>query len=106
MKYDLAKLNDVLKAANLAKSEATGGRVYGGCGRVYIVLMEVPRSNSKIYKLFESHGFKFRSRPYMSRKSIYMGYDNATGIEWNQAEAVAKVFKENGIDCYVDGDSD
>lgn len=106
MSYDIKTLPAILTAAiESARSATTKGSV-GGCGRVYIVLSEVPRANSKIYKIFGNYGFKFMNRPYSTRKCIYMGYDNATGKEWYQAEAAAKVFKDNGISCYVDGDGD
>lgn len=99
---------DAMKGAT-----ATGSR--GGCGRVYVEITDEKyksiRKGSKVAKAFESAGFKMFPRPGYTGVRIYIGYDNASGKEWNAGELVAQSLKANGLDshglkCYVDGDGD
>lgn len=103
----MMNLNEVCANAKRAANEArtTGGR--SGCGRVYItVTSEKLKLNTGLGKALLIAGFKVMARPYSKLKHIYIGYDNATGREWAQAEAAADVLKSAGISCYVDGDGD
>lgn len=109
------ELQNIAKLAfdAMATAKATGSR--GGCGRVYVELYDEkyksPRKGSKVAKAFESAGFKMFSRPGYTGVRIYVGYDNATGLEYNKGEIVAATLKANGLadhglKCSVDGDGD
>lgn len=107
---------DIINAAKqaysqMAKAVSTGSR--GGCGRVYVEITDHKyksiRKGSKVAKAFEAAGFKMFPRPGYTGVRIYIGYDNATGKEWAQGEAVAESLKAAGIPdlkFYVDGDGD
>ena len=100
----------VIKAGRAAMEAARGAKKIGsvgGCGRVYVVLPENVRRGSKVHKAFESVGLRLMLRPYYKGlRNIYIGYDVATGLEWNQGEIIAVKLTEFGIKCYVDGDGD
>lgn len=105
MEIDL--IRRVAPVALAARNNIDGiPRQRGGCGRVYIEFSDRIRKGSKVAKAFEAAGFKMFPRPHFSGVRIYVGYDNATGKEWAEGVAIAKVFKDAGIPCYVDGDGD
>lgn len=102
----LPELKSIAALAFQSMSQARPSRGRGGCGRVYIEFSDGIRDNSKIKSTLQEQGFKVTRRPYHKGVRIYVGYDNATGHEFNMADNAAAVFKEHGISCYVDGDGD
>lgn len=110
------ELQNIAKLAFDAMSAASHHAMpRGGCGRVYVELYtdqyKSIRKGSKVAKAFESAGFKMFPRPNHTGVQIYIGYDNATGREWNKGEAVAATLKANGLGdhglkCSVSGDGD
>jgi len=107
---DINVAKNAAKAAfDASRNPARIGSV-GGCGFVYVEIHDVNykgiRKGSKVAKAFEDVGFRMTARPNSSGVRIYVGYDNATGLEWNRGEIIAKVLKENGVLAYVDGDGD
>lgn len=109
------ELQNITKLAFDAMATATRVGSRGGCGRVYVELFDVNyktiRKGSKVAKAFESAGFKMFPRPGYTGVRIYIGYDNATGLEWDKGEKVVASLKANGLadhglKCSVDGDGD
>lgn len=74
------------------------------CGRVYVDIGKI-RKGSKLDALVSSV-FNFYKRPGVSYKQIYVGYDNATGVEMSMGHKIAKAFNDAGIHAYADGDPD
>lgn len=107
---DLNIATNAAKAAFEASRNPTAIGSVGGCGRVYVEIHDVNykgiRKGSKVAKAFEAAGFRMTERPHRSGVRIYVGYDNATGREWNRGETIASVLKEKGVLAYVDGDGD
>lgn len=102
---EISKLKSILVEARNAFDNCEQRGNQGGCARVYIQLLKMPRKGSKAYNLINEY-FEIFNRPYGAGRALYCGYDNATGAEWFKAHAAAKVFEENGIKCYVDADMD
>jgi hypothetical protein len=109
------ELQNIAKLAfdAMATAKTTGSR--GGCGRVYVELSDENyksiRKGSKVAKVFEKAGFKMFPRPGYTGVRIYIGYDNATGLEYAKGEKVVEILKANGLadhglKCSVDGDGD
>lgn len=107
---DLTIAKNAAQAAFEASRNPTAIGSVGGCGRVYVEVHDVNykgiRKGSKVAKAFEAAGFRMTERPHQSGVRIYVGYDNATGREWNRGEIIARVLKEKGVLAYVDGDGD
>lgn len=104
---ELTDLNEVERIVRVASESVVNAKrigSVGGCGRVYVSLGKI-RKGSKVEKIISRY-FKLMSRPYSTYKQIYVGYDNASGLEWNMGELIAKTFNDNGISAYVDGDGD
>lgn len=101
---DLVKLEEICKEAVHNSNTAKAIGSVGGCGRVYVSLGTI-RSNSKVMKILEKH-FKMTKRPHYKSKQLYVGYDNATGREWDKGCKIMETFKKYDIDAYVDGDGD
>lgn len=109
------ELLNIAKLAFDAMSTATRTGSRGGCGRVYVELFtdqyKSIRKGSVVAKTFEKAGFKMFTRPNCTGVQIYIGYDNASGLEWDMGEKVAASLKanglaEHGLKCSVSGDGD
>ena len=76
---------------------------YVCCARVYI--QPVGRVEAASRKRLEAAGLRIMPRAHNS-PAIYMGYDNATGVDYGKALAMAAVFNAAGFTCYADADQD
>jgi hypothetical protein len=73
-----------------------------GCGRVYVAvttpdkfkLAAVKKAAKKLGKIFQTRSH------YGDRNAIYIGYDNATGVELARGTAVVEALKAAGVECY------
>lgn len=110
MKYDINKedqnvlMNAAVQAFN-AEVDKADVRPGQGCGRAYVSIGKL-RKNSKSMKTLIKAGFKVTSNPESKFQSIYIGYDNSTGVELAKAKAVAKVFNDLNIPAGVDAQGD
>lgn len=104
-KLDDLSIVNVMNAISAAEEPVVNvGNV--ACGRVYLDFGKL-RAGSKAMKLIEnSLGKKFMSRPYYSYKCLYIGYDNASGLEYKRALQLAKKFENAGVYCFADADMD
>ena len=94
---------EIARTAFDARKDAVYGRGWG-CARVYIGFsMKLLAAD---IRMLEAAGFKVTRRPNSTRKFIYFGYDNCTGREYYEAEAVARAFSAAGISAYADADGD
>jgi len=98
-----------VKAFEAGRAAKAIGSV-GGCGRVYVDVCDdgykSMRKGSKVAKAFEAAGFRVTSRPGYTGVQLYIGYDNASGYEWNRGELVAASLKASGIKAILSGDGD
>lgn len=103
------KNNSVLVAtcshAMDAKNSVHDYKPVGGCGRVYVDLGKM-RKGSKAMATVSLMLGRVCERPGSNRHFLYVGYDNATGREFAQGEAIAASFRADGFYAYCDGDSD
>jgi len=73
-----------------------------GCCRVYVVISDkahvkgVAKAARAMNKVFQTKAH------YGMSNALYIGYDNCDGLALARANAVAKVFNENKISCYVE----
>lgn len=109
------ELQNIAKLAFDAMATATRVGSRGGCGRVYVELFtdqyKTIRKGSAVAKAFEKAGFKMFTRPNYTGVQIYIGYDNATGLEWDMGEKVVESLRanglaEHGLKCGISGDGD
>jgi len=96
----------------------------GGCGRAYVKISD-PRTvedllagvkvdkkafNAQIKEFAkgcELAGMSYLKEAYgVGKHVLYIGYDNATGLEWNRGEEIAKALRAIGLNVYVDGQGD
>jgi len=91
---------------NGLKANGTGPR--GGCGRAYVCFYDTDRKTlNTIKKAASQCGLRYLPKAYgVGSKAIYVGYDNATGRQLAQAEAIAKNLRDIGIECYDDAQGD
>lgn len=75
-----------------------------GAARVYVVLGKLSKTTKDAVERVT--GKKILSRQNGNRPALYWGYDNATGIEYWQADRFAKSLESNGVSAYVDADED
>jgi len=92
-------------AAAAETAERAGGAQ--GCCRAYVVLVGLDRSSRQRVKNWAG----FRKRIFTGREGhvsdgIYIGYDNATGVERGKAEAFAASLKADGVECFADWTGD
>ena len=60
-----------------------------------------------IKKSVSQCGLRYLNKAYgVGNRAIYVGYDNATGRQLAQAEAIALNLRALGIDCYDDAQGD
>lgn len=74
------------------------------CARCYVILPSLTRKQVDAVKAWaarESVRFQTRSH-YGFSNALYLGYDNATGIEAGKAERFAARLKELGVGAYAD----
>lgn len=86
-----------------------------GCGRVYVCLSSGWDASDEQKAAMKKHvagikkaaGSRFQARNhYGNRNSIYIGYDNASGVELGRGTAIVAFLKSKGIDCYRDEHGD
>lgn len=86
-----------------------------GCGRVYVCLSagwdadEAQKAEMKrhIAGIKKAAGTRFQAKNhYGNRNSIYVGYDNCSGIELGRGTAIVEFLKGHGINCYRDEHGD
>lgn len=89
---------------NGLQAQSTGCR--GGCGRAYICLShtESKQALNIFKKAVTASGLRYLGKAYgiLSKRTAYVGYDNADGRALAQAEQIAKNLKQLGLDCYYD----
>jgi hypothetical protein len=95
--------NETLDQAAAAMDQAPRAGGAQGCCRAYVVLVGLDRSTRQRVKGWAS----LRKRIFTGRQGhvsdgIYVGYDNATGIERGRAEAFAAALKAQGVRCYAE----
>lgn len=74
------------------------------CARAYVQFSDKP--SAAAVKALAKYGLRVMPRPSFRCKALYVGYDNATGIEYGKAEAIAAALSAAGISCYADADMD
>lgn len=85
-----------------------------GCGRVYVCIStpgglfpsdqqiaEGKAHQAGIKKAAQKLGKIFQARShYGDRNALYVGYDNASGVELGKGTAIVNYLKAQGITCY------
>ena len=105
--FDLRTFERVAQEARDASRDISFYDRVGGCARVYVkVGFETMRQNSKYAKALARAGFRVTRKPGETGVVIYVGYDNATGLQWAQGQAIADAFNVNGIPAYKDAQED
>lgn len=99
--------NQLVDAISAGLSAHGTGSV-GGCGRAYVCFAKIPTKElNEIKRALARCGVRYLNDAYgVGKRAAYIGYDNATGHAWAQAEAVASNLKQLGIVCFADGQSD
>ena len=79
-----------------------------GCGRVYLHFgYKNLKKSSKLAKVLHGVGpCKAFARPGYKGVVFYMGYDNAHGRIFSEAEAIEKALRDAGYLAYTDVDGD
>jgi hypothetical protein len=78
-----------------------------GCGRAYVCVSADRATVNAVAAACRKLGKLFVRKNYgAGGNAIYCGYDNADGVAWARAEAVAASLKAAGVACYTDGASD
>lgn len=99
------ELNNAFILAKNNMNEQHCSRSY--CGRVYLVFTEKFRTGGDFYKkLKNSCSFRILNLQGSSLKSLYIGYDNATGKELKLANALQSELTKIGLSCYVEAIAD
>lgn len=94
---------EALEVAWNAARNAGYPRGLNGCGRVYVVLSELDRAaRARVKKWAARRGRLFCGREGHVRDGIYVGYDNASGIEASRADAIVENLKSLGIGAYAE----
>lgn len=103
---ELPQINvDTLDAA-WQDATANAGRMQGAraCARCYVIFVGLDRAARQRLKNWA--GFRNRifqkDAAYGFGDALYVGYDNATGIEGGFAEALAAALKARGVQAYAD----
>ena len=71
-----------------------------GCGRVYVVIAKPHRSG--ITAAAQKLGMRYLGSESQCPNALYIGYDNATGIELGKGAAIADALNAAGVACYRD----
>ena len=72
-----------------------------GCGRVYVMIDKAHRRGIAAAAL--ALGVRYLKEAYGAGKgALYVGYDNANGVELARGAAMVEVLKAHGIPCYRD----
>lgn len=95
--------NTACQAAKNAADMAPRFTGYVACARVYI--QPAGRLTAKSKRNLASFGWKVTPRAH-NGTAIYLGYDNADGVLYGKAIAIAAAFTANGVSCYEDADMD
>lgn len=77
------------------------------CGRIYVAFVGLDRAARQRLKNWAG----FRGKVWTGREghvsdALYVGYDNATGIETAQGEAIVAHLSGWGVRCFVEGMED
>lgn len=88
----------ILANALNAKGKPVPPNMSLACARVYVTVY------GKHLRVVKAAAAKLGLR--WTHRGIYVGYDNATGIEYMRGEAIAEALKAHGIDCYQHTDED
>ena len=71
-----------------------------GCGRVYVAISKPHRRGIKAAA--QKLGIRYLGSESQCPNALYVGYDNATGIELGKGAAIADALKAAGVECYRD----
>lgn len=112
--------HQILAAIHTANAAPFTAQRPSGCGRAYVVI-GIPKKlpdgtrnpeRAKTLKAIEAAckevGLLYCKETYGVGKvpSIYVGYDNASGIALAKSEVMAEVLRQRGIECYADAVAD
>lgn len=100
---EISKAVAVAAAASMVNATRFTGPV--ACARCYVVLAG-GRISAATSRTLKSAGLLVTGRPGYSGKVIYVGYDNATGVEYGKALRLAQSLSDLGVDAYADADMD
>lgn len=78
-----------------------GARACARCYVIFVGLDRAARQRVKNWAGFRNRVFQ-KQAAYGFSDALYVGYDNATGIEAGFAEALARALKARGVQCYAD----
>jgi hypothetical protein len=115
----MAEINYTKILAEAFALRGTPERV-SGCGRVYVCLSPegglFPTAEQEAQHKKDVAGIKKAAKAlgkiYQTnghgglRKCLYVGYDNASGLELGRGTAIVAFLKANGIGCYRDENGD
>ena len=94
----VAAMTQTLANAVNAKGDPVPSNMYLSCARVYVTVygaqLRTVKAAAKKLGIHWTH------------RGLYVGYDNATGVEYMRGEAIARVLKAAGVDCYQHTDED
>lgn len=101
------RLDRAWAAGEIAKRDAGRSGPGYACGRIYVAFAGLDRAARQRLKNWAA----FRGRTFTGRDghvsdAIYVGYDNATGHETAQGEAIVAHLTGWGVRCYVEGMED
>jgi hypothetical protein len=96
-----SKLNyaEILKAAMAQKGDFLNGPGVA-CGRVYVAISKEHRAG--IRAAAKKLGVRYLGIESQCPHALYIGYDNATGVELSKGAKVAAALKAAGIGAYRD----
>ena len=95
------KLNytEILRNAFAQTSDFANGPTCG-CGRVYVAIGKDHRRG--ISAAAKKLGIRYLGRESQCPNALYIGYDNASGIELSRGAKIADALKAAGVDAYRD----
>lgn len=99
--------NQIVEAIEEGLTHRGNGQGYG-CGRAYVCLGKVDRKILNAYQgAAKQLNIRYLPEAYgAGKRALYIGYDNATGIQLAQAEAIAQNLVNIGLPAYHDGVDD
>lgn len=97
-------LPHILDGALAAMQGAKPMQGYLCCARAYVCFIGVtPKIRATLKKWAKSRGKIYQTEAaYGMRNALYIGYDNASGIECGKAQAFADYVKAQGVSCFAD----
>lgn len=101
-------INAIKSGSKIDKDVICSCTPRGGCGRAYVCFAGKDRKELGLFKkAFKTVGYRYIGKAYGSgSKSVYIGYDNGTGVELLIAEQIANNLLKLGLDVYFDGVAD